>query len=88
MKLDPSSHRGRDDATEQRQADLYAALLQACVDEPKCTNFETWGWTDKYTWMGSDARPLPYDADFNAKKAADAMIAVLEAAQTPAAAVI
>ena len=35
---------------EQKQAEVYSALLQACLDSPACKNFETWGFTDEHTW--------------------------------------
>jgi len=40
-------------ATEEKQAEVYAALLQLCLDEPNCTSFLTWGLTDRYTWLGT-----------------------------------
>lgn len=30
------------------QADQYAAILSACLDEPTCTSFTTWGVSDRY----------------------------------------
>ena len=35
------------DDVERAQAALYAALLGACLAEPACTNFESWGFTDE-----------------------------------------
>lgn len=29
------------------QANIYAHLLQTCLDVPACKSFETWGFTDK-----------------------------------------
>merc|ERR1711918_258927 len=60
--------------SEQEQAQIYAALLQACLDVPQCKSFETWGFTDKYTWKGSDKHPLPFDESFKAKAAVTSMI--------------
>jgi len=34
-----------------------------------CTAFLTWGFTDKYTWLGSDKFPLPFDKDYSPKPA-------------------
>ena len=36
-----------------QQADVYRQLLRVCLAQPACTNFETWGFTDKYTLRGS-----------------------------------
>ena len=43
------------------QAKLYADILGACLEAPNCKSFETWGFTDKYTWLGTNKHPLPYD---------------------------
>lgn len=40
-----------------------------------CTNFETWGFTDKYTWKGSASRPLPFDSNFGPKPVVAALLA-------------
>lgn len=73
------------DAIAEAQADLYGQLLEACLDQPACTNFETWGFTDKYSWLdaqdGSPQHPLPFDEDYVTKDAFDTMVGVLEAAQ-------
>eukprot|EP01012_Entosiphon_sulcatum_P044004 TRINITY_DN58497_c0_g1_i1.p1 TRINITY_DN58497_c0_g1~~TRINITY_DN58497_c0_g1_i1.p1 ORF type:complete len:364 (-),score=47.48 TRINITY_DN58497_c0_g1_i1:26-1117(-) len=68
----------------QREAQVYADLLSACLAEPKCKNFETWGFTDKYTWLWSfnnpnhiDMKPLPFDANYKPKPAFNSMLAVL-----------
>lgn len=45
----------------ERQAEIYAAVLKACLEVPKCSVFEMWGFTD-YTF-GS----LPYLFDCNGK---------------------
>jgi endo-1,4-beta-xylanase len=33
------------------QAKLYGELATICVQQPKCTLFQTWGFTDKYSWI-------------------------------------
>jgi len=67
---------------EQQQGELYAELLQVCLDSPYCKNFETWGLTDKYTWLtsvyGQDEYPLPFDEDLKPKAAFDSMVGVLK----------
>ncbi|KAI3645931.1 hypothetical protein MP228_008859 [Amoeboaphelidium protococcarum] len=34
-----------------RQAEVYLAFLQACVETPRCTSFVMWGVTDAITWL-------------------------------------
>ena len=56
-----------------------------CLESPYCTNFETWGFTDKYTWLtsvdGQEEYPLPFDATYEPKEAFDSMVQVLKAQQ-------
>merc|ERR1712039_689070 len=68
---------------EKQQAQLYSDLLQACLDVPACKNFETWGYTDKYTWKGTDKHPLPFDEKFGPKLAVRSMINVLDGQDPP-----
>eukprot|EP01084_Bolivina_argentea_P264688 448459_1 len=55
---------------EKKQAEMYQILLQACIATPRCKSYESWGFTDKYTWVGSDTHPLPFDDNYNPKTAA------------------
>ena len=66
------------DDMEAQQGELYATLLEACMEEPACTNFETWGFTDKYTWMDDGTFPLPWNEDYTEKKAVGDMRAKLD----------
>lgn len=65
-----------------QQADVYRNALQACVDDNPgvCTAFLSWGITDKYTWLGTEAHPLPFDQNYNKKPAYTKMVNVLKAA--------
>ena len=54
----------------KQQGEMYATILKACLNSKNCKNFETWGYTDKYTWLGSNEYPLPFDIDLNPKDAA------------------
>lgn len=69
---------------EQQQAQLYAKLLEACLAVPRCKSFETWGFTDKDTWKGSDKHPLPFDINLQPKAAVASMLAVLKGNGTSA----
>jgi len=59
---------------EQTQASIYASLLNACSSQAKCTSFETWGFTDKYSWLGSTDHPLPFDANYAKKPAFNSLL--------------
>lgn len=54
-----------DAAKQQKQADLYKDALNACLEEPACTSFTMWGYTDRYTWLtdhhGSEQYPLIFE---------------------------
>jgi len=60
-----------------QQATVYQGLLQQCVDQPKCTNFETWGYTDKYTWLSTADHPLPFDENYKPKPAFNSLLQTL-----------
>ncbi len=66
------------------QADVYAAILGACLENANCKSFEFWGITDRHTWLWDfdnpkhlDMQPLPWDIDYNPKPAYSAMLAAL-----------
>jgi len=56
-----------------RQADVYRAIVRACLNSAGCTAIQTWGFTDKYSWIGSHSRgargqALPFDRGLPARK--------------------
>ena len=59
------------------QAALYAGILQTCLNAPNCKSFETWGFTDKHTWIGADSAPLLFDVEYKPKPALDALVNTL-----------
>ena len=61
----------------------YGNALTACVNNPKCKAFLTWGFTDKYTWLGTAAAPLPFDASYNPKLAYTTMLNILSSSPSP-----
>lgn len=66
-----------DDAALARQAEVYAQLLGVCLDEPSCTAFVLWGFTDRYSWV-PDTFPgqgsaLIFDEAYEPKPAYDAL---------------
>ncbi len=68
----------------QRQADLYGQIATACLLHPGCTAIQTWGFTDKYSWIGSHSKKaqgaaLPFDRDYRSKRAYQALRKALAA---------
>jgi endo-1,4-beta-xylanase len=62
----------------KRQAEVYRGIVRACLQSPGCTAIQTWGFTDKYSWIGSHAHgtrgaALPFDRAYKPKLAYDAM---------------
>lgn len=48
----------------QHQADQYTAVLKACLNQPTCTSFNTWGISDKYgSTTNAHDYPLSYGND-------------------------
>ena len=71
--------RPRDEAALKRQAEIYRQIADACLRQPRCTAFQTWGFTDKYTWIpnftkGAKGMPLPFDRRYARKPAYDALL--------------
>jgi endo-1,4-beta-xylanase len=62
----------------QRQSDIYRQIATACLSRPLCTAIQTWGFTDKYSWIGSHSKKtqgaaLPFDGNYRAKPAYEAL---------------
>jgi len=62
----------------QLQADIYRQIAAACLSYPGCTAIQTWGFTDKYSWIGSHSKhaqgaALLFDREYRAKPAYDAL---------------
>jgi endo-1,4-beta-xylanase len=65
------------------QAEAFRNMLKACIQEPACKSFKTWGFTDASCWKamkktsgwGYDYEPYPlvYDHDYQPKPAYHAM---------------
>ena len=64
-------------ARDQAIAQSYSTFLNAVLSNTNVVVVETWGLSDKYTWLtkhapredGQDVRVLPYDASFQPKSA-------------------
>jgi endo-1,4-beta-xylanase len=60
-------------ADRQAQASIYGNVLNACLQQPACKGLQTWGFTDKYSWIPSTFQgqggALEFDANYAAKPA-------------------
>jgi endo-1,4-beta-xylanase len=68
----------------QKQADLYHGVVRACLENPGCTAIQTWGFTDKYSWIRSHSRgtrgqALLFDHEYRPKPSYKALLEALSA---------
>jgi endo-1,4-beta-xylanase len=60
------------------QAQNYKDLLNICLQQPACTAFQTWGFTDKHSWIPAidhgHGWALPFDQNYRKKPAYFAML--------------
>jgi endo-1,4-beta-xylanase len=57
-----------------KQAEVYREIVRACLNYARCTAIQMWGFTDKYSWIGSHSRgvsgqALPFDRIYQPKAA-------------------
>jgi endo-1,4-beta-xylanase len=86
VPLDSSGRARPEDLT--RQADAYRGIVSACLNSPECTAIQTWGFTDKYSWIGSHShgargQALPFDRAYEPKSAYRAVLEALSAGRPP-----
>ena len=66
------------DADLDAQARQYERVVSICLQNPGCTVVQTWGFTDKYSWIPGFytgfGSALLFDASYQPKKAVAAMI--------------
>jgi endo-1,4-beta-xylanase len=77
LPLDPAGSVRSEDL--HRQAEVYRGVIHACIQNPGCTAIQTWGFTDKYSWIGSHTHgsqgaALPFDRWYKPKPAYGAML--------------
>lgn len=51
------------------QPEIYRRVATACQAQPACFRITTWGFTDRFTWRCCNAKPLPFDEEYNPKPA-------------------
>jgi endo-1,4-beta-xylanase len=66
------------------QAQIYRDITARCLKFPLCTAIQTWGFTDKYSWipgfyLGQGAA-LEFDAAYRPKPSHDSMVAAMQTA--------
>jgi len=76
LPVDPSGNASREDL--ERQAEIYREIARACISHKGCTAIQTWGFTDKYSWIGSHSKKtrgaaLPFDRNYQPKPAYEAL---------------
>jgi endo-1,4-beta-xylanase len=64
---------GADSAALNAQAELYSDIAKLCVANSRCKVLQTWGFTDRYSWIDSFYRgmgwALPFDSQYAKKPA-------------------
>jgi len=73
LPIDKSGHL-LDQSELSKQADIYRFLATACFEQPRCTALQTWGFTDKYSWIpnwtkGEKGAALLFDENYEPKPA-------------------
>ena len=63
------------------EAELYQRVLTVCLQNPGCTAFQSWGFTDKHSWIpyliANEGAGLPFDLNYQPKPAFNAMMSTL-----------
>jgi endo-1,4-beta-xylanase len=81
LPVDSNRSASKDDL--RKQAEIYRGVVRACMQSPGCTAIQTWGFTDKYSWIGSHSHgtrggALPFDHLYQPKPAYDAVLEEIE----------
>ncbi|HEY3025006.1 MAG TPA: endo-1,4-beta-xylanase [Pyrinomonadaceae bacterium] len=68
-----------DPADLNRQAEIYDFVAKACLRQPGCTAFQTWGFTDKHSWIpnymkGAKGMALLFDQNYARKPAYEVLL--------------
>ena len=62
----------------EQQAQVFDAVLAACLSQPACKGFQTWGFTDRHTWIPEHfpgfTAPLLFDSSYFPKPAYQAVL--------------
>ena len=65
------------------QAKVYHDIVALCVKNPHCTAIQTWGFTDRYSWIPHTSKgngaALEFDVNYQPKPAYNAILEALKA---------
>ncbi|MFZ0762090.1 MAG: endo-1,4-beta-xylanase [Candidatus Sulfotelmatobacter sp.] len=86
LPIDSNGRVRADDLT--RQAGVYRGIVRACLDSSGCTAIQTWGFTDKYSWIeshshGARGQALLLDRAYQPKAAYRAVLEELSLGRSP-----
>ena len=67
-----------------QQAEVYRSVVHACLQTRGCSAIQTWGFTDRYSWIGSHSHgargaALPFDRAYQPKRVYSAILEELSA---------
>jgi uncharacterized protein (TIGR03437 family) len=66
----------------QAEAQTYQRILTVCLQNPGCTAFQTWGFTDLYSWIPGTypgfGGALPFDVNYQPKPAFSSLVSALQ----------
>ena len=73
-----------DAASFAAQAAVYGKVTRICLQTPTCRVLQTWGFTDRHSWIpsyshGKQGWALPFDANYRKKPAYDSTLNALQA---------
>jgi len=72
-------------ANLQAQANTYKFIVETCLQNPRCTAIQTWGFSDAWSWIPSDfpgyGAALPFDKLYQPKPAYNSILDALHAVQ-------
>jgi endo-1,4-beta-xylanase len=85
LPVDPNGISRNEDL--EKQAAVYRGIVRACLNNTGCAAIQTWGFTDKYSWIGSHSRDtrgqaLPFDRTYQPKAAYRALSEELSAGRS------
>jgi len=71
---------GDEAAVDRKVADMYTSFLETVFENSRCDTVITWGLSDNYSFhrrRNAKDRPLPFDENYQPKKAAEAIFEAL-----------
>jgi endo-1,4-beta-xylanase len=75
--LDTTGFAGTTAQAQNAQAAVFSELATACRAQPVCVRFTVWEVSDAVSWLGAAAAGPPFDGDYQAKPAWQAIVAGL-----------